>query len=75
MENDYDFVLTELRNPERAKPVRQIAEEADVPYYTIQKWMRSEGTRNPRFHTVQKLAEYFRNEEDGRQRGSRRRIS
>lgn len=68
MQNDFDFVLSKLRSPNRAKPVRKIAEEADVPYFTIQKWMRSEGTRNPRFQTVQKLAEYFRKEERQLQR-------
>lgn len=60
-----DFVLRELHNPERAKPVKQIAEEAGVPYFTVQKWMRAKGgIRNPRVRTVQKLAEYFRSESE-----------
>lgn len=65
MENMFDFVLAELHNPTRTKPIKQIAEEAGVPYFTVQKWMRAtRGTRNPRVQTVQKLAEYFRQRAD-----------
>lgn len=66
----FDYVLAQLHNPARAKPVKQIAEEAGVPYFTVQKWMRAKsaksGTRNPRVQTVQKLAEYFRAQESAR---------
>ena len=73
MENLLNFVLTELRNPDRHKPVKQIAEEAGVPYFTIQKWMRSEGTRNPRIDSVQRLADYFR--QQARQNEPERKVS
>jgi DNA-binding phage protein len=61
--DDFSYVLKQLRDPNRKKPVEQIADEAGVAYFTIQKWMGKRGTRNPRFQTVQKLSSYFRREE------------
>jgi hypothetical protein len=58
MDNLLDFVMGELRT--RDKPLAVIAQESGVPYFTLQKWVRSEGTRNPRVASVQKLANYFR---------------
>lgn len=55
-----EFVMRELK--ESDKPLRLIAEEAGVPYFTVQKWKRVRGTKNPRIETVQKLANYFRNQ-------------
>lgn len=61
--DEFNYVLAKLRDPNRAKPVEQIADESGVPYFTIQKWMRKRGTRNPRYRSVQKLSGYFRREE------------
>lgn len=55
-----DYVIRNLK--ESPKPLRLITAEADVSYFTVQKWLRSHGTRNPRVETVQKLANYFRAE-------------
>lgn len=64
--DDFSYVLKHLHDPKRSKPVAQIAKEAGVPYFTIQKWMRNGGTQNPRFKSVQKLSGYFRREEKRR---------
>ena len=61
--DDFSYVLAKLRDPKRAKPVEQIAGESGVPYFTLQKWMRKRGTRNPRYKAVQKLTGYFRRQE------------
>jgi DNA-binding phage protein len=61
--DDFSYVLKQLRDPNREKSVEQIANEAGVAYFTIQKWMSKRGTRNPRFQSVQKLSNYFRREE------------
>jgi len=57
-----EYVLRGLR--ESDKPLHEIAKEAGVPYFTVQKWKRRKGTKNPRVDTVQKLANYFRAQAD-----------
>lgn len=64
--DDFSYVLKQLHNPKRDKPIEQIAAESGVPYFTIQKWMRADGTRNPRFRSVQKLSAYFRRQDERR---------
>ena len=64
--DEFSYVLKQLHDPKRNKPVTQIAEESGVPYFTIQKWMRADGTRNPRYRSVQKLSGYFRREAEKR---------
>lgn len=63
MDDILGFVLAELQSQQRTKSVRQIAEEAGVSYFTVQKWMRKRRrTKSPRIETVQRLADYFRRE-------------
>lgn len=64
--DEFSYVLKQLHDPKRDKPIEQIAEESGVPYFTIQKWMRARGTRNPRYKSVQKLSGYFRRQEKRR---------
>lgn len=73
MSNLLDSVLAELHSPQRTKSIQQIAEEADVSYFTIQKWMRkNKRTRNPQIESVQKLADYFAQEKEQAPRDRRR---
>jgi len=56
----YDFVMTHLRS--RRIPQKQIALESGVPFSTVCK-IAQESVKDPSVHTVQRLADYFRSQE------------
>lgn len=56
----FDYVLAKLKASNGRW--RQIADAADVPYDTLTKVALGR-VKNPRIETVQKLADYFRAEE------------
>lgn len=58
----YDYVMQQLRA--KSVPRRQIASDAGVPFSTLSKIAQGR-IDDPSVHTIQRLADYFRDREGG----------